>query len=319
MPIKFGMAALATLSLNACFLSPNNFDATITLTQDGGYEFNYVGDMRYLIADEKFSEGPPKLQPFEPKAAVCSTYVNRSGKKRDERFYNRNYKAETIEADPAGRAGPKTAKEALETTEKLPRKINRQCTKEDLAQLKQDEDARFKRKKDRYEEMSAFSKAVFGGPVPGDDEALKAFAVKMKQYHGWQAVQYVGNNKFEVRYNSKGNFDSYFAFPIVPEAATQFPFFHILKRSSGDIEMASPAVNLLASSPLQKELLNDGLRADSPMDLEELAGKVTIITDGKVLANNSKDGFTEENGMKVMRWKVDGINDAPRALIRFKK
>ncbi len=64
--------------------------------------------------------------------------------------------------------------------------------------------------------------SAFGGAVPGNDEALKKFAGTLSKYDGWEKVEYIGENTFNIEYRASGTFDRYFAFPIINDAAPNF-------------------------------------------------------------------------------------------------
>lgn len=160
-------------------------------------------------------------------------------------------------------------------------------------------------------------RSIFGGAVPGDDEGLKKFAAQLAKYDGWNKVEYVGDNLFEVEYAVSGNFDRMFAFPTIPGATMQFPFVQIIRRSGGELEVLTPAM----AGP-------GGLAgAMGPMPMGEtkmqtIDGSFTIVTDGEVLSNNTEDGLAISGSTKTMRWKVDGASGpdgSPRAIIKLAK
>ncbi len=169
------------------------------------------------------------------------------------------------------------------------------------------------------DQKNAAMRSVFGGAVPGDDEGLKEFAAKLAKYDGWNKVEYMGNNLFEVEYAVSGNFDQMFAFPTIAGATMQFPFVQIIRRSGGELEILTPAMAgpgglAGAMGPLPM----GGSSEKSKM--EPIDGTFTIVTDGDVLTNNTQDGLTASDSMKNMRWKVDGTSGpdgSPRAIIKL--
>ncbi|ASK88370.1 hypothetical protein [Sphingorhabdus sp. SMR4y] len=169
------------------------------------------------------------------------------------------------------------------------------------------------------DQKNAAMRSIFGGAVPGDDEGLTIFAEKLAKYDGWNKVEYMGNNLFEVEYAVSGTFDRMLAFPTIPGAIMQFPFVQIIRRDDGELEVLTPAMagaGGLASTmgPLAMGSANAKSKAQ-PID-----GTFTIVTDGAVLSNNTEDGLTLEGRMKKMRWKVDATSVAdgsPRAIIKL--
>jgi len=168
------------------------------------------------------------------------------------------------------------------------------------------------------EQKTAAMRSIFGGAVPGDDEGLKKFAAQLAKYDGWNKVEYVGDNLFEVEYRISGNFDQMFAFPTIPGASMQFPFVQIIRRNSGELEISTPAMagpGGLAGTMSPMPLGGSGKRKVQPID-----GRFTIETDGEILSNNTPDGYRSEDAVKKLQWKVDeesSIAGSPRAIVKL--
>ncbi|WP_373489783.1 hypothetical protein [Parasphingorhabdus sp.] len=167
------------------------------------------------------------------------------------------------------------------------------------------------------EQKNAAMRSILGGAVPGDDEGLKKFAAQLAKYDGWNRVEYMGDNLFEVEYAVSGHFDQMFAFPTIPGSTMQFPFVQIIRRSGGELEILTPAM----AGP-------GGLAgAMGPMPMGEtkmqpIDGSFTIVTDGEVLSNNTGDGLSISGSTKTMRWQVDGMSGpdgSPRAIVKLAK
>lgn len=169
------------------------------------------------------------------------------------------------------------------------------------------------------EQQNAAMRSIFGGAVPGDDEGLKKFAAQLAKYDGWNRVEYMGDNLFEVEYAVSGRFDQMFAFPTIPGATMQFPFVQIIRRSGGELEVLTPAMagpgglaGAMGPMPM------GGSSADSKV--QPIDGTFTIVTDGEVLSNNTEDGLTLSGATKNMRWQVDGSSGpegSPKAIIKL--
>ncbi len=85
---KLLAALVAPLVLTGCLFLPGKFDANLKLLQGGQYEFSYVGEMQVFAGDEKDMR-PPKLEPFDPKNAQCSDWLEKDGSKRPSTYYDR--------------------------------------------------------------------------------------------------------------------------------------------------------------------------------------------------------------------------------------
>jgi len=160
---------------------------------------------------------------------------------------------------------------------------------------------------------------MFGGAIPGNDDSLKRFASQLQKYEGWEKVEYAGNNIFNVEFKASGTFDHYFAFPVLNNAAMQYPFFQIVKRKSGELEVMSPALGGGSSSFWSLAMLGGipgGKKGAS--SLAAIDGSFTLETDGEILANNGPDGYETSGKNKKIHWQVKDLSEGPRALIRFK-
>jgi hypothetical protein len=168
------------------------------------------------------------------------------------------------------------------------------------------------------EQKNAAMRSIFGGAVPGDDEGLKEFAAQLAKYDGWNKVEYVGDNLFEVEYMVSGNFDQMFAFPTIPGATMQFPFVQIIRRSGGELEISTPAMagpGGLAGAMGPMPMGGSGKNKTQPID-----GSFTIETNGEILSNNTADGYKSNGTVKTLHWKVDEASAAagsPRAIVKL--
>lgn len=171
---------------------------------------------------------------------------------------------------------------------------------------------------DEERKNSAMS-AIFGGAMPGDDEGMKKFAAQLAKYDGWNKVEYMGDNLFEVEYAISGRFDQMFAFPTIPGATMQFPFVQIIRRSGGELEVLTPAMAGPAGLAGAMGPMPMGGASDEPK-MQPIDGMFTILTDGDVLSNNTEDGLTISGATKSMQWKVNGTSGpegTPRAIVKL--
>lgn len=304
--VKFLAVLVAPLLLTGCFFLPGKFDATLKLLNGGQYEFSYVGEMQIFSGDEKDMQ-KPVLKPFDAKNAKCSDWVEADGSRSPSSYYD-SYSEEAV-ADAA---------EVTTDADRFPKREGRQCTDEELAELEERERENYERRKKDYDQRSSMMAAMFGGAVPGNDEALKQFAANLSKYDGWDKVEYAGENVFNVEYRASGNFDRYFGFPIINDASMQYPFFQIVPRKSGELELQAPGLGsqggvmgmaMLGGMP--------GARASNSLALKPVEGSFTLETNGEVRGNNSPDGYATEGDLKVMRWDVKNLTESPRALIKI--
>lgn len=168
------------------------------------------------------------------------------------------------------------------------------------------------------DQKNAAVRSIFGGAVPGDDEGLKKFAEQLAKYDGWNRVEYIGDNLFEVEYEVSGRFDQMFAFPTIPGATMQFPFVQIIRRSGGELELLTPA--MAGPGGLAGAMGPMPVGGPSKDQAHPIDGSFTIDTDGEVLSNNSADGYSTTGALKQMVWRVtdtSGAAGSPRAIIKL--
>jgi hypothetical protein len=311
---KFVAIVAAPMLLTGCFFLPGKFDATLKLNKGGLYAFTYVGEMQVIAGDDK-DMSPPKLIPFNPNFAECSDWIDDDGTiDNPETSYDR-YAAKTAYQAEEGSAVD--AMDALDSDVTTGR-VQRVCTAEELAALELTETERHDRKMTEYDEKSGMMAAMFGGAIPVNEKALKKIATQLMKYDGWEKVEYAGKNKFNVEYRATGTFDRYFAFPVLNDANMQYPFFQVVPRKSGALEIMAPAIG--GSGSFMSMAMMGGMRGGMPKDMpiSEISGSFTVETDGEVLANNSPDGYESNGDTKTMRWNVKDIAESPKVLIKVK-
>lgn len=302
---KLLAVVIAPMVLTGCLFLPGKFDATLKLMQGGRYQFTYVGEMQIMAGDDK-DMTPPRLEAFDPNNARCSDWIDEDGSASPNSYYDRDTGDGSV------------AVETMAAEDASSRRVERDCTNEELAALNLQEKDTYERRKKDYDQRSGMMASMFGGAIPGNDRALKDFAGKLMKYDGWEKVEYAGNNVFNVEYRASGNFDRYFAFPILNDAAMQYPFFQIVPRKSGELEVTTPGVggpNSFLGLAMLGGMPGAGNK-DTP--IKPIEGSFSLETDGEVLANNSPDGYRSDGNRKIISWDVKDLKESPRALIKLK-
>lgn len=295
------LAALCVpLLLSGCLLIPGKFDSKMMLKKDGQYTFFYNGQMQ-IFSDDGKSSGGSRSVAFEPADLKCSSKIdNKTGEvtELDYEYYG------SSDDDPDAPY----------------RYEDRECSEEEIAAKRKEHDDRMARRKKKDNEEKAMMGMIFGGAIPGDDENLSKFAKQLAKYDGWNKVEYVGNNMFEVEYAISGRFDQTFSFPSIPSATMQFPFVQIIRRKGKELEILTPAMagpGGFLGAMAMKEKGGMGVPEMSPIQ-----GTFVIETDGEVLTNNSADGYVSDGANKVMTWKIDeesALGESPRAIVKLSR
>ena len=305
-------AIAAPLLLSGCLLLPGAFNAKLSLLEGDRYEFAYTGQVQFVLPED----GPEKPDdtPFDPANVVCRDRVNsETGETTPD--YN-SYRADAM--------NDVMAEEVAVVEDGEPRIDirTRPCTEAEIAEQRQRFDDQRERAERRYAEESKMVGMLFGGAIPGDPVSMRAFAERLAKYDGWNKVEYAGGNIFDVEYAAAGPIANYFAFPVLPDAQMQYPFFQVVRRGNGAVELLSPS--FAGQDGLIGLMAMGGMSGGSaqPLDgIENIAGTITVETDGEVLSNNSADGFVERDGRKVMTWRVGNgvvLEEGPRVLLRLR-
>jgi hypothetical protein len=193
----------------------------------------------------------------------------------------------------------------------------RPCTPAELAKLKTEHERRdAERLAAKRKEATDMAK-IFG--LPGfDEESNRAFAAKLMKYDGWRSVRYRGNGVFDVDYHFEGRATQDFLFPALPDNDLVVPFIAIRRRSDGSVLVTAPAMTG-GAGPIAARAgaAAAGSMKDGPVS--KANGRLTIITDGEILTNNSEDGASAHPHGRQVRWDVTSASTKiPETLVRLR-
>ena len=284
---KILLALAAPLLLNGCLWGPGKFASTLDLRKDGRFTLDYRGEMvLQLPPDESGTE------PWKDTMARCF----KDG--RTKLLTSVKGSSQVIEEPPPGDEDQV-----------------RPCTSAEINELKSQYEADMVEKRvTKGMEAKEVAKA-FG--LPGrDDESNHAFAAKLMKYAGWRSVTYRGDGVFDVDYHFEGRATQDFLFPALPDNDMIVPFIAIRRRTDGSVLVTAPAMTG-GSGPM-------AVRANVPTapagqgPVSRADGRLTIVTNGEILTNNSEDGpQTHAHGRKLV-WNVSPASTKiPETLIRL--
>ncbi|WOE76302.1 hypothetical protein [Alterisphingorhabdus coralli] len=304
----------ACLLLTSCFLTPGEFEADLTLNDDGSYRFAYVGQIQLVLPEREFRK--PRTRPFDPNSVYCESRVNlETGEEEPISENDRVLEAQTA-ADAATEAAIAAAEGAtVETPTPRYSYKGRECTDAELAEKRAEHDRRNAERLAEHEQRLKVLSSVFGGAVPGNDESMEKLAQKLEAYEGWNSVRYQGDDVFLVDYSVEGQVSSGFLFPQFPDTALNMPFVQIIPVKDGKYEIIAPAFGGSGTVATLSKLDRSYRRGLDEQAMLVPSGTFTIRTNGEVLANNNDQGRVRENGSNVIRWNVTEGLESPRALI----
>ena len=281
------LLAALSMVLTGCFLTPGKFDSTLTLTKDNSFTLTYEGEMFFLpLAPGAMKDNIDT--PAEFGGGYC-------------------FNDETYE--------------------------ERECSEEERAQQKADweidQSASAKNEEERLQQVAA----ALGGIDPKDPEAGNKMAQMLERQRGWNSVRYMGNGTFQVSYAITGQLGHDISFPMIEGIPSIQPFVQVILRDENTVRVNAPGFAKPAGDNPMTGLLmggftqgiNESLRGDATADPEDtsnnvpqMRGTFRIITDGKVLANNTDEGPSSINGRDTLSWDIAVTTSAaPTALINL--
>ena len=194
---------------------------------------------------------------------------------------------------------------------------SRPCTPAEIAIVRakfdKEEAERGARKRQESEQLAK----MFG--LPGSDDASsRKFAATLMKYKGWRSVSYEGKGVFAVDYRGEGSLTQDVVFPMIPDSDLMLPFVALRRRTDGSVLVTAPAFTG-GSGPFAARAKMMGLPgSDKDGPQSRAKGRLTLITDGEILTNNSEDGPALYAGGRQLKWDVDATSTkVPEALVKL--
>jgi hypothetical protein len=272
------LAAAAAFALTACIVSPGKFDATLDLRRDGAFTFSYNGEI-YLLALSKLAD---------MSAQEAQQYVETPC-----------YDEESYEERP--------------------------CTEEELAEQRASWDQQAESRQRQSQQEAEQMRQFLGGIDPADPAAAEELAARLRRQEGWKRVEYRGDGLFEVEFSLSSRLGHDFAFPTLERFPMANSFVIANLRQGNSVRIEAPGFSAQGGNPYQSMMAGmAGL--DTRMQSEgsgmppipEMEGTFRIVTDGRILANNTDEGPVAGPAGQVLEWQVSRRTaSAPMALIQL--
>ena len=274
------LALAAPLLLTGCLWGPGKFTSDLTLLKSGSFILDYKGEI--------VLQTPPDAEPKSPEPW-----------KADMAHCTKSGKAEIATDSMIGDDSDDPA---------------RPCTAAELAKLKAQFDKQAADAVAYKSKESAEMAKMFG--LPGfDDDSNRAFAAKLMKFDGWRSVTYRGKGVFDVDYHFEGSAKQDFVFPMLPDNDLIIPFIAIRRRADGSVLITAPAMTG-GSGPLASRAGTAAAEGMKNGPVSRAQGRLTVITDGEILTNNSEDGAAPHPRGRAVHWDVGpGSSKIPETLI----
>lgn len=274
-------AAMGALALAACIVSPGKFEAVLNLRRDGTFTFSYNGEI-YLLALSKLAQ---------MSSGEAEQYV------------------ETPCYDDA-------------TFEERP------CTEEELAEQRTAWEQQAESRRQNAEREAEQMRQFLGGIDPSDPAAAEELAARLRRQEGWKRVEYRGDGLFDVEFTLSSRLGHDFAFPTMERFPMANSFVVANLRQGGSVRVEAPGFTGQSANPYQSMMMAGAASSfpvatgaqdpAAPPAMPEMEGTFRIVTDGRILANNTEEGPVANQGAQVLEWKVNRRTQAaPMALIQL--
>ena len=276
------LAGASALMLSGCLFTPGAFTSELQLMKDGTFAYSYDGEIQMLALSKLAEMGADGSDAFEP--STCW----------DEESFD-----------------------------------ERECTAAEIAGQKAEWEAgaaerAAKRAKDA-EEM----KALLGGIDPSNPEAARELAANLQRQRGWDKVEYLGDGLFDVDFRIAGQLSHDFVFPTVEKLPMGNAFVSVVLRDGAQVRVDAPGFAAQGGNPMQ--VMGGGMAGLMQLAAKENGkadgdaprmvtpdGTFTIVTDGRILANNTDEGPQASARGQVLAWTISQRTEqAPTALIAF--
>jgi len=274
----------ASLMLSGCIVSPGKFTSTLDLRRDGAFTFTYEGQI-YLLALSRLAEMANNAD------ASGGEFVEQPCYDEEEEFEERP------------------------------------CTAEEVAEQRRAWEGEAAAKKAKSERETEAMRAMLGGIDPADPEAAEELAERLRRQKGWQRVDYRGDGLFEVSFAISSQMSHDFAFPTFERFPMSNAFVVANPRIGNTVRIDAPGFATQGNgNPMQGMLTGmagmfsalDTTDEPNEMPMPEMEGTFRIVTDGRILANNTDEGPQPDPAGQALEWKINKrTQSAPMALIQL--
>ena len=273
-----GLAAASSLALTGCLLSPGAFTSELTLMKDGSFSYSYDGEIQ-MLALSKLAE-----------------MANESENSFKAECWNEEFE-------------------------------ERECTLAEVNEQRAEWDAQASQRAAKPREEAEQMKAFLGGIDPSNPEAAQELAEKLERQRGWEEVTYRGDGLFDVNFRVSGSLSHDFAFPVIEKMPMGNMFVTVVLRDGNQLRVDAPGFAAQGGgNPMQGMMagmaglmqMSEQKEGDEPSKVVLPEGTFTIVTDGRILANNTDEGPQANARGQSLVWNISARTEqAPTALIAF--
>jgi len=269
------LVVAGTLALSACLVSPGIFAATLDLRRDGTFTFTYDGQI-HLLALRKLTDMAQDAETADDEFVEHPCYD-------DEEFEERA------------------------------------CTEAEIAEQRRAQEEEAAAKKKEAEREAETMRAMLGGIDPADPKAAEELAERLRRQEGWKRVDYMGDGLFEVQFALTSRIGHDFTFPTFERFPMSNAFVVANLRQGNTVRIDAPGFAVQGGgNPVQGMVTGVAGMFDAVADSEseraptpEMEGTFRVVTDGRILANNTDAGPRTGPAGEVLEWTINRRTQAP--------
>lgn len=202
----------------------------------------------------------------------------------------------------------------------------RECTLAEVNEQRAEWDAGASAREAERKKGVERMKAALGGIDPSNPEAAQELADKLERQRGWEDVTYLGDGLFDVDFRISGRMSHDFAFPMIEKMPMANMFVTVMLRDDNQLRVDAPGFAAQGGgNPMQGMMAGMAglaqMSGENGKDMGKIAvpeGTFTIVTDGRILANNTDEGPQRHAKGQSLVWEISPRTEqAPTALIAF--
>lgn len=193
----------------------------------------------------------------------------------------------------------------------------RPCTEEELAERAR-EDAMGRQ----------MMESMLGGADMSDPEDVAELTTMLERQAGWNSVEFMGDGVFMVDFAITSTLGHDFEFPTFEDMPMSSSFVQVRLRDNNRARISAPGFSPAAGNPMSAMALGmagafsqnvmEGEDGAPPVQLRQPEGTFRLVTDARILANNTDEGPADHPRGQMLVWDI-GANTvaAPTALLEF--
>ncbi len=243
---------------------------------------------------------------------------------QSDRQFTFTYEGEIIMAGMSELAEMAQGAEGEQTCFTEGQSKERPCTEAELAERARDDAA-----------GRAMFESMAGGVDLSDPESVAEMTEALERQVGWNSVEFMGDGVFVVDFAISSTLGHDFDFPTFENMPISNSFVQVRLREDGRARIEAPGFTPAGSDPFAAMMLGifgsfaaigeasegeETTGADDMPDLEmpPIEGTFRIVTDARILANNTDEGPTDGPRGQTLEWDISPANTVtPSALIAF--